>query len=150
VVDVIGDCSLKLRCDAKVKTVIEVKIKDFSKVSGTNNPKGIKKGVIIKFKQPEEIGILYVEYLLKPQTGEKSDMWVYIPKSRRIRRISADQRIEKISDCCSFTYDVFLSSIGQLYKQDEINVAGEKITVLERDFKELNPDIFKVTELSKW
>lgn len=159
-----GDCFLKLRLNAESKTVVDyiregdsivglelkkvsepakvimsAMIKNFNKVSMADNPKGLKRGILITFKEPTDFsgsGILCLEYI---DSARDRDVYVYYAIFRRLKRLVPDQRAEAFL-FGSFSYDDFLLSIDQLITQKEISLKGEKIIVLDRSFMELSPD----------
>jgi len=131
------------KVDEPTKLILDMSIKDFSKLSSLNNPKGLKRSIIVKFKEPTQY--LYSGVLIE-EKNDSENIYEYYGLLRRIKRVQTKNDPFLF---CTFSYGQFLSSINALLSQDQIILSGEKIIVLNRFFTLLKPEIFSLGELVK-
>jgi len=128
------------------KVILNVKIKDFTKLSMSENPKRLKRGIIVKVKEPLDFidwVMLFLEYA---DVSRGVDVFEYSPKARRLKRLKPNVGVEEFF-FGSFSYNDFLHSVDKLITQDNIYLSGERITVLDRDYGELDSKLFSIQGL---
>lgn len=135
---------------------MRIMMKDFSGLVKADNPRGIKKGILIGMLSAECSG-----YPPEPQTyndvSRKGD-WIYyiqykdkqkdctsrylVHDQRRIMRITQESLKSRFLDHYDFRYLELLQAVEKLAYHDKIELGKEDIFLKERAFREIHQEKF--------
>jgi hypothetical protein len=88
--------------------------------------------------------IIYIKYKESTDKPEKTNMYYYVSKYRRIRRLSKAQMEKDKFLQYDFTYCELINAVEKLVYKDELKLAGDTISVIKRVVKELPDGIFRL------